>query len=333
MATWTMSTNDALAVKLWQAELFKWGREENEFSKFIGEKNSFIIEKTELTKKKGDKVTFGTVAPLLGEGIGEGETMEGNEAELLTYSDSVTLERRRNAVKTDIHMSEQRAAFDMTDAADSAIKRWVVDYLEKRIIRELTTSNSKTFYGGTATSVATLTTAMKLTPALLSKAKLWATSEGSTEASKPVMTPVKIKGQDFFVAICHGNAMYDMKRDAEYLQNLRECLQASDNHPIFMGAKGVTHDGIIMHASNKLPFATTGGSGGDVPYATSLILGQNALMLAWGEMPRYTKKEHDYGEYLGIQAAITFGLEKVAFNSQDYGVVAIKTAVTNVTGA
>lgn len=333
MATWTMSTNDALAVKLWQADLFKWNREELEFSKFLGEKNSIIIEKMDLTKTAGDKITFGIAAPLIGGGFGEGETVEGNEADLTTYSDYVTLARRRNAVKTDLKMSQQRAAFSMTDAADQAIKEWTNQYIEKQIVSALTTGNTKIFYGGTASSVATLTTSMKLTPALLSKAKVWGRSEGSTEASKPVMKPVKIKGKEYYVAICHENAMYDMKRDSEYLQNLRECLAASDNHPIFVGAMGVTHDGIIMHSSNKLPFATTGGSGGDVPYATSLLLGQSALVLAWGEMPTYEKETKDYGEYLGVCAGLTMGVKKVQFNSNDYAVVAIKTAVTNITGS
>lgn len=333
MATWTISTSDALAVKVWQATLFQWYRQELEFSKFIGEENSIIVEKKDLMKKSGDKINFGIAAPVLGDGFGEGETVEGNEADLTTYSDDVTLERRRNAVKTDLKMSQHRAAFSMTDAADQAIRSWANQYIEKKIVDTVTSGNTKIFYGGSATSVATLTTSSKITPALLSKAKVWATSEGSSAGSKSAMQPVKIKGKNYFVAMLQENVMYDMKRDNEYLQNLRECIAASDNHPIFTGAMGVTHDGIVMHASGKLPFATTGGATSDVPYGTSLLLGANALMLAWGEMPTYEKETKDYGEYLGICAGITFGVAKCQFNSQDYGVVAIKTACTNITGS
>jgi N4-gp56 family major capsid protein len=331
MSAWTIATNNDLAVKRWMEKLFRWFRSELSLSPFISSSpNSIIWEKTELEKAKGDEITFGITAPLIGAGFGEGENVEGNEADLSVYSDSVTLERRRNAIKVENKMSKQRVLFSMTEEAALALKEWAAQLIEKKLITALTTSNTKTFYGGSATSVDTLTANDKITPSLLSKARVWALSEGSSEGSKPVMKPVMIKGRPFLVFIAHRNAHYDLKRNSEYLQNLRECREASENHPIFTGASGVTHDGIILHESDKLPFYTTGGAGEDVPYAQNLLLGQQAAVLAWGERPNIVSDEKDYKEYLGQCIGVTYGVKKVQFNSNDFGVVSVTTACTNI---
>ena len=50
-------------------------------------------------KQAGDKVTFGLRTQLQGDGVSEGEVLEGNEESLTTYSDAVVINELAHAVK------------------------------------------------------------------------------------------------------------------------------------------------------------------------------------------------------------------------------------------
>lgn len=329
MSAWTISTNNELAVKKWMEKLFRWTRKDMTFAPFMSDSpDSMIYEKTDLTKSKGDKITYGIAAPLLGDGFGEGENVKGNEADLTTYSGSVSLVRRRNAIKHDNHMSQQRVLFSMDDVGALALKEWAGDYLDRKIMDALTTSPTKSFFGGTATDVNGLGANDKITPALLSKARSWARSQGSDPKNpRNIIRPIMIKGKKYYVALLSTGSMYDMKRNSEYLQNLREAMTASDNHPIFTGASGLTHDGVIMYECDLIPVKTNTGS---VKYSQNLLLGAQAAVVAWGERPKIITDKDDYDEYTGKCIGLTYGVQKVNFNSSDYGVVSIYTSSTDI---
>jgi N4-gp56 family major capsid protein len=90
MSVTTYGVNDTLSNKLWAKKLNVEALKTTYFGKFMGEGSSNMIQmKTELDQNAGDKVTIGLRVQLTGDGVTEGQTLQGNEESLTTYADSV----------------------------------------------------------------------------------------------------------------------------------------------------------------------------------------------------------------------------------------------------
>jgi len=102
MAETAFATGDSLTQKLWSAKLFKDAMKEVFFKKFISSGDSNIIQtKTDLVKKKGDKITFGLRMRLSGRGVTGSTDLEGNEEELVFHDFSVTVDSLANRRKSE----------------------------------------------------------------------------------------------------------------------------------------------------------------------------------------------------------------------------------------
>lgn len=125
MALSSWGVNDALAVKLWSKKLFVDALKDTSYQQFIGKSASSLIQvKDETSKGAGDKVTFGLRMQLSGDGVLEDGTLEGNEESLTTYSDSVTINQLRHAVRSSGKMSEKRVTFSVREEAKEGLKDW-----------------------------------------------------------------------------------------------------------------------------------------------------------------------------------------------------------------
>ncbi len=92
MGKTTFTTDNALTKKLWDEKLFRDAVKESYFSRFMSESGTSIVYvKNDLTKSKGDKITFGIRMKLSGAGVTDGQILEGAEEGLTTYSDDVTI--------------------------------------------------------------------------------------------------------------------------------------------------------------------------------------------------------------------------------------------------
>ena len=132
MAKTSFSTSDALTKKAWEEKLYRDAVKESFFSRFKGESGESIIHvKNQLTKDKGDKITFGIRYRLTGTGVTSGTILEGNEEKLSTASDSVSLEQYRHAVRDDGEMSRQRAMFDINEESKMALKDWASEKIDQ----------------------------------------------------------------------------------------------------------------------------------------------------------------------------------------------------------
>jgi hypothetical protein len=68
----------ALSNKLWAKKLNVEALKETYFGKFMGEESDNMIQvKTELDKSAGDKVTIGLRVQMNGDGVTEGQTLDG----------------------------------------------------------------------------------------------------------------------------------------------------------------------------------------------------------------------------------------------------------------
>lgn len=328
MAKTTVLTGDLLTKKLWEETLFRDTLKEAYFSRFMGKSSDDLAQvKEDLVKEKGDKITFGIRMRLTGTGVVSGQTLEGNEEKLTTYSFYVTLERYRNAVRDAGALDRQRPIYDMDQESRDAIKGWGVEKIDQLSFDAITLSPTKIFYGGDATTTVNIDATDVITPGLISKIKAYAKTGGNRTYIP--LRPIKIKGKNYYVLLTHPEVVYDLSQDAAWAQAAREALPRGEDNPIFSGADYLW-DGVLIHSHENIPLANTWG-GAAVHGARCVFMGSQSLCWAWGERPSVVSEEFDYQEEHGFAWRVTCGVAKPTFNSLDYGSFGVFVACTDVT--
>lgn len=329
MAKTGFTTNSAETVQLWNEQLFRDTVKESYFSRFMGTGSDSIVQvKSDLEGAKGDKVRFAIRMRLSGAGVTEGQTLEGNEESLTSYTTNLTLKQWRHAVRDDGAMSRQRAMFSISEESTSALQARTTEKIDQECFDAYNaTAATKTVWGGTATSDATLTTAMLLTPDKISYLKAWAVT-GGNRAQTP-LRPVRINGKDHFVLLIHPDVAYDLKNNTAWQTAQQNANIRGESNPVFSGALGMW-DNVIVHEHENVPIVTTFGSGGNVPGAKNIFLGAQSLLWAWGERPKVTAKKFDFDNEMAFATGMIYDVAKPVFNSLDYGSVAFNCARTAI---
>lgn len=330
MAKTAFATGNALTKKAWDEKLFRDTAKESYFSRFMGSTADSIIQvNEELVGKAGDNVTFGIRMRLSGSGVTSGMALEGNEESLTTHSFSVSLEEYAHAVRDRGPLDRQRVMFSIDEESVASLKTWGAEKIDSLCFSAIGASPTKIFYGGSATSTATLTASDKITPQLISKAKTWALTGGNR--GQTPLRGIRINGKNYFVLLVHPDVMYDLKQDSTFAQARREALERGKDNPIFSGAEAVW-DGVIIHEHENITLATTWGSGA-VSGAQCMLLGAQAGVWAWGKRPKVVAEEFDYGREHGYAWSLIAKAGKPVFNSKDYGSVGFYVARTKISDA
>jgi N4-gp56 family major capsid protein len=331
MAITAITTNDALTVKLWEKQMFNVMENESYFmTRFAGESENNIVQvKTDLTKTKGDAITFGIVYDLTGLGVDETQTLEGNEESLTHYDYALTLKEYAHAVKTN-KMSQKRVVFDIPSTAVAKLQRWGRDKIDTELFTTIDASSTKIFYGGDADSIASLEAADKLTPALVSKVATWARTGGND--AQPVIQEVNIEGGSYYAMVVHPDVLYDWKQNSVWVTAAGTALDRAPDHPFFKRAT-FFWDNVVIHEHRRVNILTTGGAGSDIPYAKTLFMGQQAGLWAWGERPKMVQQTKDYERERGWSWQMVARPGKPVFNSLDYGSVSVVVSRTQVSDA
>ena len=346
MAKTAFSTSNDLTKKAWEEKLFRDSVKESYFSKFQGGGSDSIVQvKEQLSKDKGDKITFGLRMRLSGAGVTSGQILEGNEERLVTHSNSVSLEQYRHGVRDDGAMSRQRAMFEISDESRMAIKDWMAEKVDQLQFDALgigagaTVDPTKIFYKtGASTFLATGTAATAkaalnasnslLTLNFISFIKAWAKTGGNRQYIP--IRPVKVDGKEYYILLVHPDALFDLKASDAYQQAQREAQERGKTNPLFTGASAIW-DGVVIHEHENCAVATDGG-GASVAWTRAVFMGAQSLVWAWGKRPEVIQETFDYGNEQGYGIDMIAGVAKSKFNSLDYGSVGVYLARTNVSG-
>lgn len=330
MAKTIVLTGNALTQKLWEKDLFEDAKKESYFYKrfFSGDGSSIIHEKTDLTKQKGDKITFGIRMRLTGDGVTEGETLEGNEEKLTTHDMSATLARYRHAVRDHGSLDRQRPVYDMDNESRSALMDWGAEKIDKLCFDTLSASPTAVFRPNARATDTALVAGDTLTLQTLSKIKALAKTGLATTAGRTQtpIRPVKVDGKEYYVLVVHPFAAFDLKNSADALQARREADARGADNPLFTGAT-LIWDGVVLHEHENIVWTTNAGG---VNYCKGLFLGRQAGVWAWGEMPSTVAKTFDYDEEHGFAWRMTAGAAKTAFNSKDYATIGCNVAMSAI---
>ena len=349
MASTAISSDNPVVIKHWDEMEFREVNKEMYIQKFMGKSSdSLIFEKTKLLKDQGDKITF-TIFPRQAAQVvkgSSGQSLEGKEGTIKSFTDYVNLEEYKMAFKWNEGLDSQRPWFTISEQAAKGLAQVSAETLDDLWFAEMQgisddpLAPSHKIYGGGKGSIAALDANSKLTPQLIRRCKALANSgfaNGSNARRTYPFQPVKVNGKNYLIFLTHDYAVYDLQNNAEYQGYIKEAERRGPENPIFTGAVAIINNVIIHTHENMqiLPHPSTPG----LYYCTSLLLGAGSSIWAWGKRPETVKKEFGYKEAYGLGRKFIAKAKKTQFkftasgSKEDYGSAMVYVTVTNVAEA
>lgn len=353
MADTTVPT--ALQVEQWDDQFWMEYIQEGDFKRLMGTTANAVIQvKEDLGTKPGDKITLQLVNRLTNSATTGTSTLEGNEEDLTQRSFSVTVDKRRNAVRIP-EMSEQQSAINLRNAGKEALKVWAIEDTRDLIIQELGALNGTPFLSRTATIADAwlVDNADRTVFGVYSKGgsaggtdmsadlgQLDATNDLFTfdrlddmilvaKTCNPKIRPMRDSGNGkrYYVVFCNPHAFKDLRDslDTNVLANTVVEMQASK---LFEGGD-ILWNGAIVKETDNIPIYANIGNGGTVEVTPAYLCGAQAVAVAYAKRWRSKTEEFDYGDKYGVAIDGIYGVEKTRFGTgvtdtadqKDHGVV------------
>lgn len=351
-----IDSSDAIARKEFNEGVFEEYLDKMAYTPFMGTNSEAIIHVNEdLSRKKGDAVTFNFEEALDGEGVEGDSTMEGNEEQLNYFGQQVVLNRFKNAVRTRGKLSDQRFAFEIMGRLRPALTRWLAQKGESKISDAYSAVASGLIYGDAsaaqrntwhdnnsdrvlygastanfvagdhAASLANVDgTNDILSTGIISLAKRLA------QRSNPKIRPIKIEGgEEWYLMFVDELASRDLKEGTAWQQAQREAQLRGRDNPIFTGMLG-TWDGVILKEAPKT-LNLAGVGAGSINVANNVLVGAQSILWAQGgedggQQVSMVEEKFDYGNKTGVQIASMYEVEKAFFNDKQHGVISVYTS-------
>lgn len=308
-----------LVPKVWAKKVWHEGVKDSYFDKFTAMDGSNVVHKNkDLENVKGDSVVFGLMMNLTGSGVeGNRQKLAGAEDTLNIYDFTVNTKLVRNAVSR-YEADDQRTQYDMLKEIKIALKQWLSDWLDDRLISRLSynPSNGEVLYASAAGTQSSITANDKLTTTIISRAKRKAMMHA------PKVQPIKVDGMDKYIMLVHPWAARDLKDDPKWLAAQQNANLRGSNNPIFTGALG-EYDGVILYEYERVQTGNIGASSANV--CQNLLLGKQAACFAVSRPAKHIEQTDDYGNIAGNGIAFYGAVEKTNFNGKDYGVINVMT--------
>ena len=349
MAVTSFATGSDQAVNIWAKLTFREALKSTLFHRFMGtDKRSIIMRLTDLEKNAGDVIKYDLLMQMGNAGVTGDNRMRGNEEALTYYQDSVTINQLRNA-HAFRRMSQQRTIHDLRMDGKNNLADWFADRFDTYMFNALCGNTSHTFgntgvisdedhyvVSGDVTNTGTITDdegnlssndQIQLADLDFAKEK--------AKTLSPMIRPVMIDGQEFYVVVVHPYSTTDIRLDvANSAYTSWPDIQMYANkrglkNPIFDGSLGV-YNGMILFESTRIYSPASN-------VRRNLFLGAQAGVFAVGNA--YSKMQQnkmggdnlmswyedsdDYGNEQGVAVGCIFGMKKCIFNSDDYATIVV----------
>lgn len=351
---------------VWARDVWKDARDMAFISKFMGTGENNVIQRvTELTRtEKGEQVIMHLLADLVDDGVIGDNEREGNEEEMMTYTDTITIDLISHGVRQKGKLAEQKTVVRFREHARDRLAYWLANRMDQ--LAFLTLSGIDYTYnndGSTRTSTAfsQLAFANDVSAPTANRHYRWDKTSGLvagdtsaveaddvltyeaivdivTKAKTNYIKPLMAGGKEYYVAFIRPEGIAQLKKDADYQRAVITGLERSKQNPFFTGGT-VTVDGLVLH-EHRLVFNTKGatapnkwGASGDVDGSRMLVCGSQALGMADLGAPEWAEKWFNYNSSPGVNVDKMFGLLKPKYHSiysnsvEDFGVMAVDHAI------
>lgn len=354
MSTTTYGVNDALAVKLWAKKLAVEALKATPIAPLIGTSADSVIHlKTETKKSSGDQVTFGLRMQLTGDGVTEGQNLEGNEEALTTYADSVVINELAHAVRVRNEgntIDTQRVPFSVRTEAKDGLKDWYAKRLSVSFFNQVCgyTPQTDTRYTGLnavrapsanrhiwTEAGATADQDLDSTGDEFKLIHLDYAKELAQTADVPIR-PLMIGGEEKYVVYLHPYQVTDLRTDAQTAGNWFDIQKAGlqggqiSKNPIYTGALG-EYNGVIIRQAFDVPQGVNSSTGAPISTVRrAVFLGAQSCAMAFGQgfdenSYKWVEELFDYQRELGVSVQTILGMRKTQFNSEDFGTIVISS--------
>ena len=367
MAKTAFGVNHSLSNKVWSKTLAAEAIRKTWIGKFIGtSESSLIMEKVDLKKDAGDKITCGLNFQLEQDGVQGDATLEGNEEALQFYNDSIFIDQLRFAVRINGRMTEKRVPYNLRKVARDRLSDLWAARMDLAFFNQICGNINETdtrYTGNQATLAATsnrifrpnarsndetLVAGDEFSLELVDYARELAMTSSTAASTGPLVRPLMIDGSEMYVMFLHDFQVVDLRTNTstgQWLDIQKAALAGGDvsKNPIFTGALGV-YNGVVLHNSSRI---TTGRDGGNSDEQTdvrrAVLCGAQAALIAFGgnnsaSKMTWVEKTFDYDNQLGVAAGCIWGLKKTVYapesgstNQEDYGCIVVPTFAVNHT--
>lgn len=361
------SVPTALQVEQWEDKFFTEYLHDGGFKPLMGKSENAVIQvKEQPGKGNGDKITIQLVNRLTNAAVTGTSTLEGNEEDMSQRSFSITVNKRRNAVRIP-EMAEVQSAISLRDAGRATLLDWAMEDTRDLVIDALGSLNGVNFVdrttaqadawlvdnkdrtvfgayakGGSAggSDMSADLGQLDTTADLFNKDRLDDMIYVAKTAN-PKIRPMRDggNGKRYWVAFAHPASFQDLRNsiDTEVLASTVVQMQASK----LFESGDILWNGCIVKETDNLPIYANLGAGGTVEVTPVYLCGAQALAVAYANRWRSKTEVFDYGDKYGIAIDGIYGVKKITFGTgasdtddqKDHGVVTGFFATTAATGA
>lgn len=334
------SVASGLTVQQWDDKYFREYIGWNKFAKYMGTtENSIIQVKEDLTKKKGDSVTFALVNRLTGAGVTGSSTLEGNEEAMDSRSHKLTVDQLRNAVRVPV-LDEQFSAISLRNAARPVLMDWSMEQMRDDIVEALGSINGVAY--GSATEGQKDTYITDNNDRVLFGAAVGNYSAGDHSASllnvdstndtldsgmislakrraklaDPQIRPIRVReagDEEWYVLLCNSLCFRDLRADTAIQQADREARARGVNNPLFTGGD-LLYDGVIIREIEQID-VVSGVGASSIDVAPNYLCGAQAVGVGFAMRPNTVTEVFDYEDKHGVAVREIRGIDKLQFGS------------------
>ncbi|WP_208442443.1 N4-gp56 family major capsid protein [Bartonella raoultii] len=350
MATTHIMTHDPKAVKLWSQKINHEVLKATKIAPLIGKSENSIIQLcNETHKSAGDSVTFSLMLNMHGDGVTQGETLEGNEEGLQFMDDRLVINELLHAarVANNDSIDQQRILPNLRKKAKANLVRWYANRLSVMFFLQVCGYTARTinidgreiyikpvYYG--FNEIMAPSSERIIRPdgktkdeELTEKAKHGFSLKLIDEAVKqaklanPQISPVHVNGDDVYVLYLHPTQVMQLRTNTaagEWL-DIQKSVYATSRakNPIFDGSLGM-YNGVVLREALHVTHGVKSTDNTAVKSVRrAVFLGAQSAIIGFGKnhsATHYTltEKYFDYEREFGIAAKTLIGMKKTRFH-------------------
>lgn len=358
MASKHYLAGDPEVGKFWSKRVAVEAMANTQIAKFLGQDgNSLGVIEPDTEKGGGDQVVINLRMQLTGDGVGETESQEGNEEEIVTFTDTVTINELSHAVSRKKGISDQRVPWDVGMQANDGLADWSSVRMDRICFNHLCGYSLETrgkYTGwntinapsagrqiwseaGTTDDAGLDSSGDEFSLKLVDYAREVAETGGS--AGLPPIRPCKVKGVgDVYVCFLHPTQVTQLRTTSgsqwqDIYNRMLSGKEDSKNNPLFTGALGM-YNNTVFHSSRFIRNGISNAGAEVTTVKRAVFCGAQALALAFGkgygpDEWKVTEELFDYKRRVGQSLQNIFGVKATRFNSSDFGKIVISTYATD----
>lgn len=359
MAARSYAVGDSEVGKFWSKRVAVESLKRTTIYKYFGEsRDSLGCIEPETEKGGGDRITVPLRMQLSGRGRTEGQTLEGNEESITTYTDSIVINELRHAVRQVKGITDQRIPWDIGMQMSDAISDWTAARIDQIAFNHLcgyTVETDSAYTGhnailapssgrqlwteaGTSDDQSLDSTGDEFTLSMIDKCVELAQTGGS--GGLIPIRPIRGAGGIVdYVLFLHPTQVTQLRTTSgsqwkEITLAMLQGGQSEEANRYATGAVGI-YNRTLLVPSVRVTNGVHSSTGAAVTTVRRAVFcGAQALTLAFGKgfsaQGWKTKDEiFDYGHEAGMSMENIFGIKKTRFNSSDLATIVVSSYAAN----